>query len=525
MNIIFSDLFKKESEANIGVSIDQAKQVITSPDVQDIKKLDDFVLGFFVKRFDSQSLLLLCAHQHDNNWIVDLAFQLPTDLMGNTSSLEPLVLLQAFAHRFGLQIRVGQQFNKFIFQENLPIKNTQNSLTNLVEIINPLNHPYVQNIHLKIEQRDDHKSANVALAYCIDMTLYLAWLRGEEIEEVPKEVEVLISPQLRGHITARDLIKPTGTLTFVTDYAQVTGRNSGLMFKLLSKEYNLEVGFTKTAFYIMHNDQKLELNIDSTSKLPGNIYCCATWSPTKLILRILDRTFGDAVDKLETSEEGEEEVRKRTEILNTSPIVPPNSLLTWARREAIAPVTAYRSNDRFYEVVISSLQSITDKVEALGLHNPFWNITYDGAKIVSRIPKHETDIHPTIHGLLFDIGIAKNFLITPEYQVAGGRLDFLISGTLAKGEMVNACVEFKHAHSDSVEDDLVKQLPAYMHAKGTDLGVYCVMYFRGKHFPEPHIHDKHSLEMSLELAKAAAGLDNIRVILMDFTHKTSPSKL
>ena len=205
--------------------------------------------------------------------------------------------------------------------------------------------------------------------------------------------------------------------------------------------------------------------------------------------------------------------------------MPPNLLLTWVRKKAIAPQTIYRSKERFYEVVVSSLQSIIDKITTIGLHNPFWNIIYDGSKIVSRTPKHEPDIHPTLHGLLFDMAIAKNFLITPEYHIAGGQLDFLISGSLATGEIVNTCVEFKHAHSNDLEDGLLKQLPAYMQAKGTDLGVYCVMYFRGKYFSEPSNSDLHELELSLKLLKTEAGMDNVRIILMDLSHKVPPSKL
>lgn len=166
-----------------------------------------------------------------------------------------------------------------------------------------------------------------------------------------------------------------------------------------------------------------------------------------------------------------------------------------------------------------------DKILAIGLRNPFWDITYDGPKITSRRPKRETDIHPTIHGLLYEIGIAKNFLIAPEYSIAGGRLDFLVSGMLNAGGIVDVCIEFKQAHSHDLLDGLLKQLPEYMKAKGCDSGIYCVMYFRGEYFSKPESYDVDKLMFFLEMERRKAGLHTIRILVMDFSYQTPPSKL
>ena len=140
----------------------------------------------------------------------------------------------------------------------------------------------------------------------------------------------------------------------------------------------------------------------------------------------LDESYDEVISTLADSAEEEVEIRKRTKVLKTSVTFPPYSLIDWARKESIAPVTTYRSVEDFKEVVASSLQSIKDKVLTIGC-NPFWDISYEGLKVVSKQPKRETDIHPTIHALLFDIALAKNLQISPEYPIAGGRLDFLVS--------------------------------------------------------------------------------------------------
>jgi hypothetical protein len=51
------------------------------------------------------------------------------------------------------------------------------------------------------------------------------------------------------------------------------------------------------------------------------------------------------------------------------------------------------------------------------------------------------------------------------------------------------------------------------------------MWFKGEDFSEPKEYDLHQLEMLLNGSSISAGLSNIRVILLDFSHKKPPSKL
>jgi len=128
--------------------------------------------------------------------------------------------------------------------------------------------------------------------------------------------------------------------------------------------------------------------------------------------------------------------------------------------------------------------------------------------------------------LLFDIAIAKNFQIIPEYHIAGWSLDFLITGILKTGEHANICVEFKHAHNPKLVDGLIKQLPAYMKSKGCDFGVYCVLYFKGKYFDEPRGYDDpDKLKLYLNNQAVSAGITNIRVLIIDLSHPKPPSQL
>ena len=529
MDIILTDLFKQEFQAKLGIREKLVHKAITTPDFQDIVELDELVLGFFVTREvkpEGETYLLVCTRRKDSTWFVDSAFIILPDLVSDVGSLEPLALLQGLAQRCGLVIRVGRQLNKFIFRELITTKGWNDDPAKLVEVINPSEHSFVQSMHIRIEPKDDSYVADVALAYCIDTDEYLAWLSGNELAgKSDNKPTVEVAPQLNGTLTPRDAITPSGTLEFKSNYSQIGGDHAGILFRLSSKMYSLEIGFTRKHFYIARNDQRLEWLLEPVARPAGNVHCFAMWEPAQLSLLILDETFHEVVSETLDPEAGTHEVERRRKTLITPVTIPPNSLLEWAREESIAPVTAYESAESFYENVISSIQSIVDKVSSIGMHNAFWDITYDGQKIVSRKPKRETDIHPTIHGLLFDIAIAKNFLITPEYAVAGGQLDFLVSGALSTGDIVSTCIEFKHAHSSDYLNGLLKQLPAYMHANGSDSGIYCVMYFKGPYFTRPEEYDLEGLKFFLVMQGREAGLSDIRIIMMDFSHQTPPSKL
>jgi len=522
LEIKFTDLFLKECRDKLRITESQVIEAVTCPDECQNVSLDDLELKFFLKKEHQQwgeDYLLVCSQYKNNCLFIDSAFYIPSEFIRELKTPEPVILLQQLALKFGLPIRIGLQLNKFIFRESIHIESLDNK-PELVEILNPENHSFIQFMFIKIEQQGSMKIANCALAFCIDMDEYLSWLQAEKDVS---DMIIEIAPQLRGHITPRDLIEACGTVAIWLDSSQF-GNATGHLFKVACREYLLEVGFTRASFYIRRNAQKLELSIEPYKKT-GYVNCYAIWQPTELALLILDRSYQRAVS---SGANAITEIEKRKKILRTSPVLPPTFLITWARREGIAPVTIYDSYLDFCQSVVSALQSIPDKVATVGMHNIFWDITYEKHRIVSRKPKKERDILPLIHGLLFDIATAKNFQISPEHKTGGGLLDFLISGPLRTGEIANVCVEFKHAHSPDLEDGLLKQLPAYMRAKGCNFGVYCVMFFKGPYFNEPknlNLRGQNAIDIFLNRKASSAGLSNIRVLIFDFSHPKPPSQL
>jgi len=336
------------------------------------------------------------------------------------------------------------------------------------------------------------------------------------------KVIVDIAPQLKGHVTPRDLIEANGTLAFWVSYSQLGEGKSGHLFKVATDKYYLGVGFTESTFYIVRNDSKLEAPIGMHNP-KEYVNCYAMWQPTELSLLMLDKSYGEAIS---SGVDAIFEIENRREVLKTPPILPPNALINWARKEAIAPIIAYDSLPHFYQEVTFALQAIPDKARAANIYNAFWDITYKGMlEIAPRKPKREPDIVSIIHGLLFDVATAKNFQISPQYPLGGGELDFLVSGQLKTGEIANVCVEFKHAHSGKLKSGLLKQLPAYMQTKGCDFGIYCVMFFKGKYFEKPGKYDLETLDFYLKNLAGSVGLSNIRILVLDLSYPIPPSQL
>ncbi len=520
MSIIFTEMFKKECQDKFQITEIQVEQTITSPNEKEAAKFDELELRFFAKQMlqaGDKYYLLVCTRWDGSNLLVDLAFRIPAELVDEAKTLKPIILLQQLALKFGLTIRVGQQLNKFIFGESIPIKPFDKP-TELVEVINPENHSFMQGMFIKIEQQGDEKIANCALAYCIDTDRYLSWLTGKK---AVGDVIIDIAPQLRGRVTPRDLIEANGTLTFWINYSQLGVGKQGRLFKVSTDKYYLEVGFTESSFYITRNDRKLELPFPAQTE--GYVNCYAIWQPTKLNLLMLDKSYDEAIS---AGADAMIEVENRTKEVKTPPTLPPNSLITWARKELIVPVTIYASFNDFCQEVVLALQSIPDKAKTAIIYNAFWDITYKGSfEIAPRKPKREPDIVAIIHSSLFDVATAKNFQISPQYLLGGGKLDFLISGPLKSGEIANVCVEFKHAHSSKLRDGLLKQLPTYMQAKGCDFGIYCVMFFKGQFFEKPKKYDFDSLDSYLKNLAGSVGLSNIRILVFDLSYPIPPSKL
>lgn len=284
--------------------------------------------------------------------------------------------------------------------------------------------------------------------------------------------------------------------------------------------YSLEARIASEALAITRNGAEASV---STDGLTGLVTCFVGWGPEELFVRLVQGQTGES-DDVRDDEVGRVSRNQRR---STSAVIPPHGLVRWAREQDIAPRTTYRNLAFLQNQVISALLAIDARVQELGAYHPFWDVRYgERGAVEAQTPKRETNVHPTIDALLYDISTAKNIDFVREVAAGSGNLDFLATGVLESGRMARVCIEFKNAHSSHLFDGLANQLPAYMRAKQTDAGIFAVLWYKNGRFDEPRQYDQTSLMTELAGAAARVGQSTrIRIVILDFSHPTPPSQL
>lgn len=272
-----------------------------------------------------------------------------------------------------------------------------------------------------------------------------------------------VFPGAFGNITAYDLLKSTATLSFKME-RNILDTN-GTFFILEDDEFLFCFWVENHRVYFRRNNEFVTIDLN---KVPDKMVLInIAWDIGKLLIEC--RWSNDPDIGLEQE-------------VNTIPTMPPIALVKWARKENLLPIEKYKTEEDFRSKIHSCIISIQDKISKSGGYSQFWNLEYDGAKIKSRNPKRETEIHPTIHCLLADQALLSSFEVISEYKTGVGNLDFLVIGRLENGQNTSICIEFKNAHSQDLLKGITHQLPAYMRNCEVKYGVYCVLDYKGEWF-------------------------------------------
>ena len=324
-------------------------------------------------------------------------------------------------------------------------------------------------------------------------------------------IEFITSPSLQGSITMRDLLNNEGTFTIVVDNESFC--NGGFLFQLIDRNTSNEFIFTLSiqnkAIVLQRNDTISILTLNDTNC--KHYFITITWSFNELHIY---------------TSIGNKDTDIRHASVMTSPITPPNSLLKWARKNNLIPVVEFGTEEAFRNKIHSCLISIQDKLIESGSYSQFWNIVYDGKRIIERNPKNEIEVQPIIHCLLSDQFLMSSIEIIPEYNSSVGNLDFLFIAKVKDIGFAYFCVEFKNAHSTKIENGLLEQLPSYMETKKAKYGAYCVLNYEGQYFTNPNFNP--NIESYLEVKrvlKANPYTDNTRIFIYQLSKPISASKI
>lgn len=332
----------------------------------------------------------------------------------------------------------------------------------------------------------------------------LAFPREAEQPEHAPRIEAYLAPACAGQITARDLItaRAVPLRLILQSYS-----DPAVIFYIGGSQYSIALRILDNTLFLERCGEYVSCPL---SRRNAEVRLNVVWTTDCLKLVVAHPSEAAGPSTVYTRE------------IAASPTVPPIELIVWARQRALAPVQHHQTPQAFWDTASDAILQLEDKCISLNWHNAFWDIHYNGRKILSRTPKKEPDIQPTIHAALYDLALAKSYEINAEPLAGSGQIDFLLEAPLATGGIAKVCVEVKLAHSSQLFHGITSQLPTYMRSRGATFGIYLVLYFRCAHFDSP-TETKNELLWRLANERDHAGLHNIRPFVLDVTARPPPS--
>ena len=153
------------------------------------------------------------------------------------------------------------------------------------------------------------------------------------------------------------------------------------------------------------------------------------------------------------------------------------------------------------------------------------SIQFEGCNKLLRkdgIPLSETQIQPFIFSILNPLFNLLLVHYVKEPELAGGKVDFLLSYN-SMSELYTIAVEFKLAHHEEIDHGLTTQLPAYMDAKQSKYGIFLVFWFKDNNFPNPTKY-ADSDKLKIHLKELIPEDKVIEIIIIDCSNHPPPSK-
>ena len=289
--------------------------------------------------------------------------------------------------------------------------------------------------------------------------------------------EIYIAPELKGFATPGDLLVSHGMLVFNSSWQSKHLLKDNVIFRIVSDRFIFELKTENGELQLRRNDVGVVVDLKLLPSNLDQVRVDAYWDIDKI------RVSCGEIDKNGPFGLGKHGIYSESV---TIPAAVPSSLVAWARKQSLIPHDTYNSEEEFRSKVYAGLGSIQEKIDKAGAAISFWDVEYDGQRILKRTPKKEPHTHPIINCILSDHMLLANVEVIPEYKTGVGNLDFLFMAPLKGGGLAKLAVEFKRAHANDLEHGLETQLPAYMRNIGTNYGAYCVLSFKGDWFDEPN---------------------------------------
>lgn len=180
------------------------------------------------------------------------------------------------------------------------------------------------------------------------------------------------------------------------------------------------------------------------------------------------------------------------------------------------------NSDKTLSIFMHKLLEIVVKnnIELQENYQYFWKKSDKTNKIE---PLKEPQVQPFILSNLKAICNYTGIQITREGKSANGAIDFHCAYT-NNGNLYKICIELKNAHSQNIEDGIIKQLPQYLKSERTKFGIYLVLWYKGEAYDKPKEYkDIEELETKLHSIKNKDY--RISILTIDCNKPIVPSKL
>jgi len=175
MRAVFSDLLKNEYLKKFNITKEEVIETLSGPD--EVKKIslrlfDELI--FYLKKHQDY-FLLVDGRLKGDNFTTNNAYKIYPSLMKEFDTKEPLQVLEKFAQKYGLSMKIGGFEEKFIAGDSFPVGIGQDP-QNMINILNPQNHTFSKSMMMIVRNEGQFQHIDVSIAYCIDTTEYLKYL-------------------------------------------------------------------------------------------------------------------------------------------------------------------------------------------------------------------------------------------------------------------------------------------------------------------------------------------------------------
>lgn len=287
-----------------------------------------------------------------------------------------------------------------------------------------------------------------------------------------------------------------------TFHVKLFSNESVELFALLSPKFHIQLTISDGAVEFRRNQYVARKKIGNIRR---HYQVLVSWKPDQIQLALI-------VD----DEVGGEEACVS---IDTVPFWVPAQLLQQARLLNLLPRKTYSTSAEFLGVFLESLRLASQTIRDTNGYKLYWDRQRSGNGTTKLTPKREPESMKGIVGLLQDQSLLAGYQLQVESQVGPGSLDLQATASLASGGFAKVCLEAKNAHSPDLEHGVSDQLPSYIRSARADYGVYLVLWYKCKEFPEPAAE---GADITWDLTKIRPW-ENIVIERFDLAIPVSPS--